>query len=83
MAAMRNETAMFFTSLLQSNASISRLIDADYTFVNEELAGHYDMQGIKGTQMRRVLLDGQNRGGIFGHASLLAITSFPGRTSPV
>ncbi|MFP6765062.1 MAG: DUF1588 domain-containing protein, partial [Planctomycetaceae bacterium] len=55
-----------------------------YTFLNEELARFYGIRGVSGEQMRRVELPADNpRGGIFGHGSLLAVTSFPGRTSPV
>ena len=81
--AMLKESGMFFHSLVTANAPIDRLIDGDYTFLNEELAKHYKIPGIQGDAMRRVALDGQPRGGILSHASVLAITSFPGRTSPV
>lgn len=83
MAAMRDETAMFFNSLVRANRPITELIDADYTYLNEELARLYHIQGVEGQQMRRVKLANKQRGGIFGHGSLLAVTSFPGRTSPV
>ena len=81
--AMHAESAMFFTSIIRSNAPVERLIDARYTFLNEELAGHYRIRGVRGAKMQRVELDGPERGGLLGHASILAITSFPGRTSPV
>lgn len=83
MTAMKQETSMFFMSLLRENQPISRLIDADYTFVNEEVARLYRMEGIEGERMRRVSLVDSPRGGIFGQGSLMAVTSFPGRTSPV
>ncbi len=84
MDAMRAESSMFFVSLLRENAPISRLVDADYTYVNNELAETlYEMQGIHGSHMRRVALDDVNRGGILGHGSTLAITSNYNRTSPV
>ena len=83
MESLKAETAMFFHSLIRDNAPISQLIDADYTFLNEEVAEHYGIEGVRGGEMRRVSLDDPNRGGIFGHGALLAITSFPGRTSPV
>ncbi len=82
-AAMKQESAMLFVSVLQENAPIERLLDADYTFVNQELAGHYRLPGVSGTHMRRVSLAGTNRRGVLGHGSILAVTSFPGRTSPV
>jgi len=83
MAAMRAETAYFFHSLVMDNAPVERLIDADYTFLNAELAGHYRIEGIEGMAMRRVKLETKKRGGVFGQASVLATTSFPDRTSPV
>ena len=84
MAAMREETAMFFVSLLRENRSISELIDADYTFVNEELATTlYKLEGIEGDHMRRISVEDPNRGGILGHASVLAVTSSRKQTSPI
>lgn len=83
MDAMRQETSMFFNTLVRENRPITELIDADYIFVNEELARLYRMRGITGHKMRRVSVDPTKRGGIFGQGSLLAVTSFPGRTSPV
>ncbi|MEM7456704.1 MAG: DUF1592 domain-containing protein, partial [Planctomycetota bacterium] len=83
MKAMRDETALFFHSLITDNASLPKLINADYTFLNEELAGFYRIRGVEGQHMQRVSLRTADRGGIFGQGSLLAVTSFPGRTSPV
>ncbi|HIK92683.1 MAG TPA: DUF1592 domain-containing protein, partial [Planctomycetes bacterium] len=81
--SMQRESAMLFHSLVQQNEPVDRLIDADYTFVNEELAKHYRMAGVAGDQMRRVSLKDGPRRGVLGHGSILAVTSFPGRTSPV
>ncbi|MEM8667091.1 MAG: DUF1592 domain-containing protein [Planctomycetota bacterium] len=83
MAAMRQETSMFFHHLVRHNRPIIELVNADYTFVNEELARLYRIPDVTGEQMRRVDVDPTRRGGILGHGSLLAVTSFPGRTSPV
>ena len=83
MTAMRAETAHFFHSLVRDNAPVSRLIDSDYTFLNAELAKFYRIGGVEGTAMRKVDLETTQRGGVFGHASVLATTSFPDRTSPV
>ena len=84
MTAMRDETSMFFMSLLRENRPIDWLIDADYTFVNEELATTlYGMDNIQGDHMRRINLADPNRGGILGQASVLALTSNYTRTSPV
>ncbi|HZP83324.1 MAG TPA: DUF1592 domain-containing protein [Chthonomonadaceae bacterium] len=81
--AMYQETIDFFDSLLRENGSLLQLLDADYTFVNEELARHYGIAGVKGPQMRRVSLADHRRGGVLTMASVLTLTSFPQRTSPV
>ena len=81
--AMKNESAMLFHSLVKRNASIDRLLDADYTFANEELARHYRIEGVQGSRMQEVDLRDTPRRGVLGHASILATTSFPHRTSPV
>ena len=84
MTAMREESSLFFLSLLRDNRSIRTLIDADYTFVNEELASTlYAMDGIYGEHMRRVSLEDRNRGGLLGQPSILAVTSNYKDTSPV
>ena len=84
MIAMRDESSLFVLSLLRDNQPIRRLIDADYTYVNEELATTlYGMEGIEGEHMRRVRLDDPNRGGYLGHGSVLALTSNYKDTSPV
>jgi mono/diheme cytochrome c family protein len=82
-AAMREETLLFFTSILREDRSVLEILDADYTFVNERLAAHYKIPGIKGPQMRRIQLDDPLRGGVLGQASILTVTSYPHRTSPV
>lgn len=83
MDAMKMESAMFFVSLIRENRSLKELIDSDYTFVNQELAKFYRLPKIEGAQLRRVSISTKQRGGIFGQASILAVTSFPYRTSPV
>ncbi|MEM6690491.1 MAG: DUF1592 domain-containing protein, partial [Planctomycetota bacterium] len=83
MSAMRDETALFVHSLIVDNEPIDHLLSAQYTFLNEELADHYGIDNVRGQTMRRVELEGYRRGGILGHGSILATTSFPGRTSPV
>jgi len=82
-AAMRAETVLFFDSIVREDRSILEILDANYTFVNERLAAHYKIDGIKGPQMRRIQLDDPLRGGVLGQASILTVTSFPHRTSPV
>jgi hypothetical protein len=82
-AAMREETILFFDSIVRDDRSVLQLLDADYTFVNERLAALYKIDGVKGPEMRRVKLDDPLRGGVLGHASILTVTSYPHRTSPV
>jgi hypothetical protein len=80
---MYAESIEFFNSLIQDNGSVLQLLDANYTFLNEELAKHYGISGVKGTNLCRVALSDSNRGGILGMASVLTLTSYPQRTSPV
>ena len=84
--AFLQETELFVESLVREDRSVLDLLGADYTFVNERLARHYGIPGIYGSHFRRVALDpelAERRGGIFGHGSLLTVTSYPNRTSPV
>jgi hypothetical protein len=80
---MRIETEMFLESIIKENRSILDLIDADYTFVNERLARLYGIEGVQGSEFRRVKLTNRNRGGVLTQASVLTVTSNPTRTSPV
>ena len=81
--AMRTETEMLLDNLRLENRSILDLLRADYTFVNERLARHYGMRGVYGSHFRRVPVTDPARYGLLGHASILAVTSYPNRTSPV
>ena len=84
--AFRQETELFVESLIREDRSVLDLLAADYTYVNERLARHYGLPGIYGSRFRRVRLDrevAERRGGILGHGSLLTVTSYPNRTSPV
>ena len=82
--SMMEEARLFFESILSENQSVARLVDSDYTFVNEPLAKVYGLdQSVLGSKMRRVKLTNPNRGGILGMSATLASTSFPNRTSPV
>jgi hypothetical protein len=86
MDSMRAETSMFINELIQKNRPMQELLTADYTYLNEELANHYRLSNeykLSGPEMKRVKLKDPNRGGIIGQGSLMAITSQPGRTSPV
>jgi hypothetical protein len=82
-SAMLKETETYFENVVREDRSILDFIDSDYTYVNERLAKHYGLTGIKGEQFRRVSLTGTPRGGILTQATVLAVTSNPTRTSPV
>jgi hypothetical protein len=81
--AMLKETELFFESVVREDRSVLDLIDADYTFLNEDLAFLYGIEGVEGNDFRRVQLKDKRRGGILTQASILTITSNPTRTSPV
>ena len=82
--SMMEEARLFFQSILLENQRVARLVDSDYTFVNESLAKVYGIkQSVLGPKMQRVKLTNPNRGGILGMSATLASTSFPNRTSPV
>lgn len=82
--AMKNETILFFKSIVNEDRSILDFLDADFTFVNERLASHYGIPGISGDTFQRVSLKPETeRGGVLGQASILTLTSNPSRTSPV
>lgn len=81
--AMYTESVEFFNSLIHDNRSVLTLLDANYTYLNEELAKHYGINDVHGTNFTRVALSDPNRGGILGMASILTLTSYPQRTSPV
>ena len=81
--AMHDETAMFFDNLRTEDRSILELLDADYTFLNQDLAKHYNIAGVSGPKMQRVKLKPEDhRGGLMGMGSMLALTSHTSRTSP-
>jgi mono/diheme cytochrome c family protein len=81
--AMKEETTLFFDSIMREDRSVLDLLNADYTFVNERLARHYGMPNIYGSQFRRVKVPSEARRGLLGQASILTVTSYPNRTSPV
>ncbi|MDP2388845.1 MAG: DUF1592 domain-containing protein, partial [Acidobacteriota bacterium] len=81
--AMRNETRLFFASLVKDDRSILDLLTADYTFLNERLARHYGYRGVTGNQFRRFTYPDQSRRGVLGQGSVLVQTSMANRTSPV
>ncbi len=83
--AFRREVELLFGSLLEEDRSVLDLLTADYTFVNERLAKHYGIAGVRGSEFRRVTLDETQaaRRGLLGKGAFLTISSQPGRTSPV
>ncbi|MCA9085151.1 MAG: DUF1592 domain-containing protein, partial [Planctomycetaceae bacterium] len=82
--AFRQETELFFESILREDRSVLDLLHADYTFLNERLAKHYDIPHIYGSRFRRVDLRPEDRrGGLLRNGSILMATSYATRTSPV
>jgi len=83
--AMRREVELLFGSILREDRSITDLLTADYTFVNERLARHYGIPNVYGSQFRRITLgpDMDARRGLIGKGAFLTTTSKPERTSPV
>ncbi len=82
--AFRQETELFFESILREDRSVLDLLSANYTFVNERLAKHYGIPHVYGSRFRRITLDEDStRGGLLRHGSILTVTSYPTRTSPV
>ena len=83
-SAMTTETSMFFDSVVRENHSVLDFINADYTYVNERLAEHYGIPGVRGASFRKVTLDpALHRGGLLGQGSILTVTSYENRTSVV
>ncbi len=80
---MLRETQMFFEAVMHEDRSILDFVDGPYTYLNERLAKHYGIAGVAGERFRRVSLEGATRAGIFTQASILTVTSYPTRTSPV
>jgi hypothetical protein len=82
--AMRDETEQFFEYVIHEDRPLTELLDSDYTFVNQLLANHYGIEGVKGPKTRKVQLEpGSPRGGVLTQGTILAFTSNPTRTSPV
>jgi mono/diheme cytochrome c family protein len=82
--AMRRETELFFESIMREDHNVVDLLSANYTFVNERLAKHYGIPNVYDSYFRRVTFDTNNtRGGLLGQGSILTVTSYADRTSPV
>jgi hypothetical protein len=82
--AMRRETELFFESIIREDRNVVDLLSANYTFLNERLAKHYGIPNVYDSNFRRVTFDANSvRGGLLGQGSILTVTSYPDRTSPV
>ena len=81
--AFRRETEMFVESVIREDRNVLDLLNANYTFVNERLARHYGIPNVYGSHFRRVTLKSEERRGLLGQGSILTVTSYPNRTSPV
>jgi len=82
--AMQQETELFFESIVREDRSVVDLLGANYTFLNDRLARHYGIPNVYGSQFRKVTLaDNSMRGGLLGQGSILTVTSYANRTSPV
>ena len=82
-AAFLTETSRFVDSQLREDRSIVDLIRADYSFINERLAQHYDVPNVSGERFRKVTFADATRGGLLGQGAMLMVTSYPDRTAPV
>lgn len=82
-ADMHHESQAFFEYLVREDRPVREILMADYTFLNERLAKHYGIPGVKGNELRKVEVAQYQRGGLLGMGSVLTKTSFPRRTSPV
>ena len=80
---MVKETELLFQNIVRDDRSVLEIFDADYTFVNERLAQYYGIEGVSGEEFRRVQYPPDQRRGVFGHGSVLQLTSMSDRTSPV
>lgn len=81
--AFEKETELFVGSIMREDRSVVDLINADYTFVNERLARHYGIPGVYGDQFRKVIIPNPARRGLLGQGSVLTVSSYTNRTSPV
>ncbi|MBX9583636.1 MAG: DUF1592 domain-containing protein [Gemmataceae bacterium] len=81
--SMREETERFFEYIVREDRPVLDFLDADYTFLNQRLAEFYGVPGVKGHEFRKVALAGGRRGGVWRQASVLTVSSYPNRTSPV
>jgi hypothetical protein len=80
---MRQETESFFRHVLDTNQNVQDFLDADYSFLNRELALHYGIEGVQGNGLQKVSLQGSRRGGLIGHGTFLTASANGVDTSPV
>jgi len=81
--SLQMETRIFVEHVMRNDLPLLELLSADYTFVNERLARHYEIPDVYGSRFRKVSLQDSTRGGLLGHGSVLTVTSYANRTSPV
>jgi len=82
--SMRQETELLFSNIVSEDRNVMELLSADYTFLNERLAKHYNIPHVYGDHFRKVTLpEDSPRSGLLGHGSILTVTSYANRTSPV
>ncbi len=81
--AMRRETQLFFLAMLREDRDVRDFADGKFSYLNDRLAKHYGIEGVEGRHFRRVELSTDQRGGIISHGSVLTVSSYPTRTSPV
>ena len=81
--SMRQETELFFQDIVRNNMNVLTFIDSDFTYLDQTLAQHYGVDGVRGDNFRKVKLSDGKRGGVITQASVLTVTSNPTRTSPV
>jgi hypothetical protein len=80
--SFQTESELFFQSIISEDRSVLDLVSADYTFLNERLARHYEIPNVYGSHFRRVALNDENRKGFLGQGSILTVTSYATRTAP-
>ena len=81
--AMKTETELYFQHFLKENTPVDELLTSKFSFLNQRLAEHYGIEGVEGSEFRKVDLSGSDRIGLLTQGSLLTVTSYPARTSPV
>jgi cytochrome c551/c552 len=81
--AFERETDLLLEDIVREDRSVVDLLDANFTYLNERLARHYQIAGVHGSNFRRVSLTDSDRFGLLGQGSILTVTSYPTRTSPV